>query len=78
MVMLMDNYDLTVHIVEIVVKEMGRPFHYDSEFDLYWDELRNPILNLLEEERPGYNQHMGECSNDGELGQTVNLVPLAE
>ena len=20
----------------------------------------------------------GECSNDGELGQTVNLVPLAE
>ena len=53
----MDNYDLAVHIVEIVVKEVGRPFHYDSEFDLYWDELRNPILNLLEKERPEYNQH---------------------
>ena len=72
MVILMDNYDLTVHIVETVVKEMG------GDFDLYWDELRNPILNLLEEERPGHNQHIGECSNDGELGQTVNLVPLAE
>ena len=68
----MDNYDLTVHIVETVVKEMG------GDFDLYWDELRNPILNLLEGERPGHNQHMGECSNDGELGQTVNLVALPE
>ena len=50
----MDNYDLTVHIVETVVKEMG------GDFDLYWDELRNPILNILEGERPGHNQHMGE------------------
>ena len=53
----MDNYDLTSYLVGIVVEEVGKPFHYDSEFDLYWDALRNPFLNLLEKERPEYNQH---------------------
>ena len=53
----MDNYDLTSYLVGMVVKEVGKPSHFDSEFDKYWDALRNPLLNLLEKERPEYNQH---------------------
>ena len=47
---MIDNYDLTVSIVETVVKEIGGDF--EADYDLYWDALRNPILNILEKERP--------------------------
>ena len=66
----MDNHDLTVHIVETVVKELdAMPMQnrkrwwaeqdLDEGFIMLWDELRNPILNILENERPEHNQHMG-------------------
>ena len=58
----MDNYDLTSHIVGEAVRELGEKQwwpegDFDAGFDILWDALRNPILNLLEIERPEYNQH---------------------
>ena len=64
----MDNYDLTSHIVGEAVRELDAlPMQnrkrwwpegdFDAGFDMLWDALRNPILNLLEIERPEYNQH---------------------
>ena len=66
----MDNYDLTSHIVGEAVRELDAlPMQnrkrwwpegdFDAGFDMLWDALRNPILNLLEVERPEYNQHNG-------------------
>ena len=63
----MDNHDLTVHIVETVVKELdAMPMQnrkrwwaeqdLEEGFIMLWDELRNPILNILERERPEHDR----------------------
>ena len=60
---MIDNYDLTSYIVGTIVRELdAMPMQnrkrwwpeqdFDAGFDMMWDELRNPILNLLEKERP--------------------------
>ena len=61
----MDNYDLTSHIVGEAVRELDEKQwwpkgDFDAGFDILWDALRNPILNLLEVERPEYNQHYND------------------
>ena len=58
-----------------------------------WDELTpelqvaltrliNHLASTQDQDRCGivdeFRELLWECSNDGELGQTVNLVPLAE
>ena len=67
---IMDNYDLTSYIVGKAVRELDElqsqtmqnrkrwwpEGDFDAGFDILWDALRNPILNLLEVERPEYNQ----------------------
>lgn len=46
------NYELLTDIFRVTMHTIEEKFGKDeseNEWDYFWDELRNPILNLIEE-----------------------------